>query len=107
MTRIDLMQRNRAMAASTFDTVKATIINVDEKFQGGLVSTSLEKPTYTGCPKKNETGFLLNISATNDRILKLFSSPKNWDPYAHFEYRTIFVRFLGAEIFAKQNGILD
>ena len=62
---------------------------------------------YTGCPKKNETGFLLNISATNDRILKLFSSPKNWDPYAHFEYRTIFVRFLGAEIFAKQNAILD
>ena len=61
----------------------------------------------TGCPKKNETGFLLNISATNDRIFKSFFSPENWDPYAHFEYRTISVRFLRAEIFAKQNWILD
>ena len=33
--------------------------------------------TYTGCPKKNETGFLLNISATNDRIFKSFFSPEN------------------------------
>ena len=26
--------------------------------------------TYTGCPKKNKTGFLLNISATKYQILK-------------------------------------
>ena len=60
----------------------------------------------TGCPKKNETGFLIDISATNDRIFKLFSSPENWDPYTHFEYRTIFVRLKGAEKFAKQNVVL-
>ena len=29
---------------------------------------------YTGCPKKNETGFLLNISATKYRISKPFFS---------------------------------
>ena len=33
MTRIDPMQRNRATADSTFDTEKATFINVDEKLQ--------------------------------------------------------------------------
>ena len=43
---------------------------------------------YTGCPKKNETGFLLNISATKYRIFKLFFSPENWDPYAMDRYRT-------------------
>ena len=60
----------------------------------------------TGCPKKNKTGFLLNISATNDRIFKSFFSPENWDPYGHFEYRTIFVRLKGAEKFTKQNAVL-
>ena len=33
MTRIDPMQWKRATADSTFDTEKATIINVDEKLQ--------------------------------------------------------------------------
>ena len=33
MTRIDPMQRNRATVDLTFDTEKASIINVDEKFQ--------------------------------------------------------------------------
>ena len=61
----------------------------------------------TGCPKKNETAFLLNISATKYPIFKPFFSPENWDPYARVEYSNIFERFLGAEIFAKQNGILD
>ena len=32
---------------------------------------------YTGCPKKNETGFWLNISTTQYRIFKLFLSPEN------------------------------
>ena len=63
-------------------------------------------PINTGCPKKNKTGFLLNISATNDRIFKSFFSPENWDPYAHFEYKTIFVRLKGAEKCAKQNAVL-
>ena len=62
--------------------------------------------THTGCPKKNETTFLLNISATKYRIFKPFFSPENLDPYARFEYSNIFERFLGAEIFAKQNEIL-
>ena len=64
------------------------------------------KPKYTGCPKKNVTGFLLNISATNYRIFKSFFSPENWDPYASFEYKTISVRYLGAKIFTKQNAVL-
>ena len=29
------------------------------------------------------------------------------DPYANFEYKTIYVRYMEAEIFTKQNGILD
>ena len=32
---------------------------------------------YTGCPKKNETQFLLNISATKYKIFKMFFSPEN------------------------------
>ena len=40
--------------------------------------------------QNNETGFLLNISATN---------PENWDPYTNFEYKPIYVQFLGADIF--------
>ena len=59
---------------------------------------------YTGCPKKNETGFLIDISATNDRIFKSFFSPEN--PYANFEHKTISVQFKGTEIFTKQNGVL-
>ena len=58
-------------------------------------------------PKKNETAFLLNISATKYRIFKLIFSPENGDPYVNFEYITISVRFLMAEIFVKQNRILD
>ena len=46
---------------------------------------------------------LLNISITNERIYKSFFSPENWDSYANFEYRTISLQFLGAEIFEKQN----
>ena len=73
--------------------------------QGSLFGLRTWKKS-TGCPKKNETGFLIDISATNDRIFKSFSSPENWDPYTHFEYRTIFVRLKGAEKFAKQNVVL-
>ena len=36
MTRIDPMQWKRATADSTFDTEKATIINVDEKLHRQL-----------------------------------------------------------------------
>ena len=35
------------------------------------------KPSHTGCPKKNETEFLLNISATKYQIFKQFLSPEN------------------------------
>ena len=56
--------------------------------------------------KKNETPFLLNILATKYQIFKLFFSPGKSDPYANIEYKIIFVQFLGAEIFAKQNGTL-
>ena len=45
-------------------------------FRGIVVSSCLGK-LFTGCPKKNKTGFLLNISATNDRIFKSFFSPEN------------------------------
>ena len=80
-------------------------LNVSE---GALYTRAINKITSnsTGCPKKNKTGFLLNISATNDRIFKSFFSPENWDPYGHFEYRTIFVRLKGAEKCAKQNAVL-
>ena len=61
----------------------------------------------TGGPKKNDTPFLINISATKYQIFKLFFSPENWDPYANFENITISVRFFNAEILVKQNGILD
>ena len=57
--------------------------------------------TNTGCPKKNETGILLHISATKYRIFKSFFSPENWDPYANFAYKTVSVRFYGTEIFAR------
>ena len=49
---------------------------------------------------------LLNISITNERIYKLFFSPENWDPYANFEYKIIFVWHLRAEIIVKQNWVL-
>ena len=64
------------------------------------------KSIHTGCIKRNEQGCLLNISATKYLIFKSFFSSENWDPYANFEYKTISVRLLGVEIFAKQNGIL-
>ena len=50
--------------------------------------------------------YFANISATNYRIFKSFFSPENWDPYAHFEYRTIFVGLKGVEKFVKQNAVL-
>ena len=56
-----------------------------------------------GVPKK----IMLNISATKYRIFKPFFSLENWDPYSRVEYSNFFERFFGAEIFAKQNGILD
>ena len=65
-------------------------------------------PTYTGCPKKNKTLCLLNISATKYLIFKPFFSPENGDPYARVDYSNIFKRCLGAEILKKQNqGTLD
>ena len=63
--------------------------------------------SYTGCPEENDTPFLLDISATKYRIFKTIFSPENWYPYARVEYSNIFEQFLGAEMFAKQNGILD
>ena len=57
--------------------------------------------------QKNAPPSLLNISATKYLIFKSFFSSENWDPLANFEYKTISVRLLGAEIFAKQNAILD
>ena len=58
--------------------------------------------------QKNETLFLLKISATKYQIFKLFFFfPEKWDPYANLEYTTISVQYLGTEIFAKKNGILD
>ena len=65
-----------------------------------------DSKSHTGCPKKNETGFLLNILPTKYRIFNSIFSLENWDQYANFEYKTSFVRFKGAEIFTKQNGVL-
>ena len=58
--------------------------------------------------QKNETLFLLKISATKYQIFKLFFFfPEKGDPYANLEYKTISVQYLGTEIFAKKIGILD
>ena len=38
--------------------------------------------------------------------LQTIYPPENWDSYANFEYRTIFVLFQGPEIFDKQNGVM-
>ena len=46
-----------------------------------------------GVSKKIDLLYLLNFSATGKRISKAFFSPKNWDPYVNFEYRTISVRY--------------
>ena len=59
-----------------------------------------------GVSKKNAPPSLLHNSGTKYRIFKCFFSPENWDPYANFEYKTISVRYSGAEIFTKQNVVL-
>ena len=60
-----------------------------------------------GVPKKITTLCLPNISGTKEQNYKPFSPTENWNQCANFEYRTIFVRFKGAEILTKQNWILD
>ena len=57
----------------------------------------------TGRLKKNVAFCICLISQEpRNGFLNRFSSSKNWDPYVNFEYRTISVRYLGAEIFAKK-----
>ena len=63
--------------------------------------------TYRVFQKKWYSVYFRNISATKYRIFKSSFSPGNWDPFAHFKYTTISVRFFGAEIFAKQDATLD
>ena len=41
--------------------------------------------------KKIDLLYLFNTSGTKKQISKLFFSSENWDPYVHFEYRTISV----------------
>ena len=75
----------------------------------GLNGTIQDYATlYTGRIKKNarilwyhKNGYNLWTMPLN---YKPFSSPENWDSWANFEYRTIFVWFQAAEIFEKQYG---
>ena len=60
---------------------------------------------YRASQKKLPLYVLLNISGTKEQNYKPFSFTENWNQCANFEYRTIFVRFKGAEILTKQNWI--
>ena len=60
-----------------------------------------------GVPKKLPLYVLLNISGIKEQNYKPFFSTENWDPCANFEYRTIYMRFKGAEILTKQNWIFE
>ena len=61
-----------------------------------------------GVPKPPaRIGFFVISRQPAFRLLKKNSSPEHWGPYANYAYKTVSVRFLGAEMFAKQNEILD
>ena len=60
----------------------------------------------TGCLKKNATMFVCLISPQPiNRFPNVFFSSENGDPCVNFAYRTSFVLFYGAEIFAKTNQV--
>ena len=62
---------------------------------------------YTAeCPKKMRLCFCLTSWHPSTGFSKK-NSPENWDPFVNFEYITISVWFLKAEIFAKQKRILN
>ena len=62
---------------------------------------------YRASQKKLPLYVLLNISGIKEQNYKPFFSTENWDPCANFEYRTIYMRFKGAEILTKQNWIFE
>ena len=62
---------------------------------------------YRASQKKLPLCVLFNISGTKEQNYKPFSPTENWNQYPHFEHRTIYVQFKGAEILTKKNWILD
>ena len=65
------------------------------------------KKTYRASQKKLLLYVLLDISGSKQQNYKPFFPPENWYPCANFEYRTISMRFKGAEILTKQNRIFE
>ena len=63
--------------------------------------------THTECPKKKWDSIFALYLGNQVLDFQIVFFPENWDPYINFEHLTISEWFLKAEIYAKQNGILD
>ena len=62
---------------------------------------------YRASQKNYHFTFCLIYQESKNKITNRFFSTENWDPCANFEYRTIYMRFKGAEILTKQNWIFE